>query len=230
MCSRIAGLVTIAAVLCAPTAFAEPITIGGANATNEFPFGRVTYVGEYQQIYASSSFSDPFNITQLAFRTGTSFPEPLTSTFNLSLGTTATSPTAPGNNYAANRRADLTPVFSGTVTVPSTGSGSFDFIVPLATAFLYDPAVGNLLLDVFVIHNNLRQATGFVAGIGSSFGVGRVFNGAGFGPPAAGPNEGLLTQFSDTAPVPEPATLTLVGAALVGVAGDRWRRRKRQRA
>jgi hypothetical protein len=227
MCSRIAGLAAIAVVLCGPNAFGETITIGGLNEVNEFPFGRTTYVGEYQQIYAASSFGDAFNITQIAFQTGTSSSHPLTSTFNLGLGTTTASPMAPGNNYAANRRPDLASVFSGTVTVPSTGSGSFDFIIPLATPFLYDPSAGNLLLDVFVIHNNVREETGFVASHGSNFDIGRVFNGGGFGPPAAGPHEGLATQFSDTAaPVPEPATLALLGTGLASVAGCRWRRRK----
>jgi hypothetical protein len=94
MCSRIAGLATIVVVLSGPNAFGEPITIGGVGGLNEFPFGRITYVGEYQQIYAARSFGDPFNITQISFQTGTVSPHPLISTFNLSLGTTAASPMA----------------------------------------------------------------------------------------------------------------------------------------
>src|SRR5215831_9506820 len=146
MKTRVGSFLAVMA-LWAASAFATSITIGATGVPNAFPFGCGStcsgnvYLGEYQQIYAASAFSGPITITQVAFETlapGGS----LSDTFSLSLGTTSATPASPGSNYAANRRPDFTGVFSGTVTVPSLGSGTFDFIINLTTPFTYNPASG----------------------------------------------------------------------------------------
>jgi len=213
--------------LSARASFASTIVIGGTGAANVFPFGANTYLGEYQQIYTSTAFSAPMTITQIAFETA--FPGfVITDTFTLSLGTTAATPATPGSNYAANKRPDFTTVFSGIVADPATGSGLFDFIINLSSPFVYNPASGNLLLDVVIASDVVTPGgfTGFV--FGPSPNVGRVFNVNGNGAATPGPNEGLLTQFSDTgvSTVPEPATLALLGSGIVAIAS----RRRRQAA
>src|SRR5262249_13317163 len=85
-----------------PLAVATPITIGGTNQANVFPFGTAQYVGEYQQIYISSAFSGPVLIDQIAFQTATFTSGSFSDTFTLGLGTTSATPSAPGSSYAGN--------------------------------------------------------------------------------------------------------------------------------
>ena len=212
---RILCLLSALAAFVSPT-YATTITLGGSGLNNIFPFGTDPsatphYAGEYQQIYLASAFGGPLTIAKIAFETA--FTKTVVSdTFTLSLGTTAASPAAPGNNYAANRKPDFTTVFSGTITDSATNTGFFDFIIPLTTPFIYNPANGNLLLDVNIISSSVSGGglfQQFVAGNDAN--VGRVFNLGGTGAATAGPNYGLMTQFSE---VPEPATVSLVAMGL----------------
>jgi hypothetical protein len=223
--AALVSIVLLGRIWC-PEAHADPIrttvTIGATDGSNGFPFGsgpdqEFEYRGVYQQIYAASSFNGQLSIDQIAFST-TPFGERLSisSSFALSLGTTASSPENLAPSYAANRRTDLTELFTGTVGV-AAGGGGFDFIIPLSAPFVYEPSGGNLLLEVFIRENS--ESWSFQAG--SSNATGRVFNFGGTGDTVAEPNFGLLTQFSgsqeDTAPVPEPATILLVAGGLLGI-------------
>src|SRR5205085_8023985 len=67
--------------------------------------------------------------------------------FNVSLGTTAASPNALSTNLAANRGAQLVPVFSGPLAANVTDNDQFDVFIDV-TPFTYDPANGNLLLEI----------------------------------------------------------------------------------
>src|SRR5437667_7277356 len=133
---RFSWVIVVLAVSVTP-ALATTITIGTSGVANAFPFGcgptcGPTYLGEYQEIYSLAAFSGPMTINQIAFETVASgAPHSLTDVFTLGLGTTSATPAAPGISYAANKRADFTTVFSGTVNVASTGSGAFDFIINL---------------------------------------------------------------------------------------------------
>src|SRR6266404_326543 len=96
-------------------------------------------------------------ITELRFRPDRFYGQAFTTTvasiqFNLS--TTTRDPEALSNTFANNTGGDETVVFSGPLTISSQFSGpaggpkDFDIAVPLTTPFLYNPAVGSLLLDI----------------------------------------------------------------------------------
>jgi hypothetical protein len=214
----------------APLAMADTIVIGGTNSPNAFPFGAgagpYTYQagGEYQQIYNSARFSGPVMITQIAFASSSVNRSPGTNIYNfrLGLGTTSSTPGSPNSSFAAN--GTTTTVFNGPLTAVLTTTNSFDLRIPLTTPFTYDPAGGNLLLDVVLNSQTTGNVTFFVAGRSSD--VGRVFLLNGNGTPAAQGNYGLYTQFTTEQAVPEPTTILLLGTGLAGIAAKVRHRRK----
>ena len=125
-----------------------PIGMDPTSASSAFP--DFAAGGIYQQVYAASAFSGPITITKIAFASSsslTSGPGIATYNFNLGLSTTAVGPNNISTNFAANRGADFAQVFSGPLTATITRSDQFDLIIDI-TPFTYNPANGNLLLDV----------------------------------------------------------------------------------
>jgi len=108
------------------------------------------------------------------------------------------------------------------VPVNFTNPGNFDFNIPLSTPFLYNPALGNLLMDV-VMHSatDLPPGSSLFAFDPNDPQLGRVYN-AGPAGPAAGPNTGLVTSFTGATTVPDSgATVLLLGAGVATVVGVR---------
>jgi hypothetical protein len=127
------------------------------NSFNTSPSGP-TSVRE-QQIYDASQFGalpGPSFLTQFAYRPDT-IPGPSgPRTFTLRIYASTTSRTVAGisTTFVENLGPDNTLVFDGTVNVATEnlpGPGNtrqFDAVFPFTTPFLYDPAAGNLLLDI----------------------------------------------------------------------------------
>ena len=134
--------------------------------------------------------------------------------------------------FASNVGADVTTVLNGSVTLSSAdtpGPGTtraFDIDIPFTTPFLYNPANGNLLLDILNEDTDNNVVTDiFFDGRETSIPndpISRVLGAEG-SPSDTMANvvdsAGLITRFS-ISPIPEPETLGLLllafGFSVVG--------------
>ncbi|HWC00639.1 MAG TPA: hypothetical protein VG672_28225 [Bryobacteraceae bacterium] len=138
-----------------------------ANDSNRLPFSADIsgQTNRYQQVYAASEFAGtgPITIHRIAFRptgvdgsghgAGQAFTA-IIPQIEIRLATTHAAPDALSTTFADNLGRDSKLVFSGSLTLssanagPTNGPKQFDVIIPLARPFHYNPANGNLLLDV----------------------------------------------------------------------------------
>ena len=216
------------------------------NGNNSFPFNisAVNSVSSerYQQVFAASQFSalgGPRVLTEIRFRPdgtcGAAFSSTLSS-IQIARSTTATAPDALSNTFAINVGANDTVVRSGALTISSAFTGpvggpkDFDIIIPLTTSFTYNPAAGNLLLDVRNFGAGLTTVFDIVNTPSDS--VSRVFTNATgnvnstTGDATTSPDSGgLVAQFvfADATVVPVPAAAPVGGVLLIMLAVARRR-------
>lgn len=223
------ALTLIAFAMLGATSIAQAETIEIGDPTGPFntaPFGtNGAYTGEYQQIYSRERFTSVFEIRQIAFASIGGGARTADYDLIVSLGTAASTPANPDASFDANKEADLTEVFSGSLGADLFGTGQFDLVINLTTPFTYDPSGGDLLLDV-ILNSATSSESGFISFVaGFSPEVGRVTIDGALG------EYGLYTRFADeiVEPIPEPMTMILFGTGLAGVAARMRRRRSRSR-
>ena len=215
------ALIIVVVALPFSAAFADSIIAsnpGGHAAFNVIPFGSGFGSGRYQEVYSSSLFTGPVEITSLAF----SPQDTITYSANVDLRMTTTT-TQVGNlssNLDNNFIIPLTdvyknPSFSENIT---GGSETFSLVFNLTNPFIYDPSQGNLLFDLVIGNQNTNE--GFSrSGTGSI--LSRAYNSGSFGNGADG--VGLRTEIGFT-PIPEPGTLLMLGTGAAALAGTLRRR------
>ncbi|HUQ84474.1 MAG TPA: hypothetical protein VM076_25190, partial [Gemmatimonadaceae bacterium] len=185
------------------------ITVGGqTEGPNFFPFGGgFGLASRYQQAYAATQFgtSAPLMIKSIAFVGGQGTFATSTYAFSLSTITTGIDDLST-TNFNANRGPDNALLASMNLS----GAAPATLRIEGATPFLYDPARGNLLLDI-VVTPGAAISSGFAAYQSrvSAFGVmSRYHNfGSGF------IGYGLITQF-ELAPLTIDNVLAVVDRAV----------------
>jgi hypothetical protein len=142
--------------------FAGPLVVPNewsstfGDAGNLFPLFSSKPI-RYQQVFDTAQFSrlNPGGglINRIAFR-GHGPGTPFTGTvaqLQVNLSTTGKTPDGLSSTFADNVGADDTQVFSGPFQTAVTFTGdptNFEVVINFTTPFYYDPAKGNLLLDV----------------------------------------------------------------------------------
>jgi len=230
------GLVASAMIAATATAQVTIGTVGNAGSGTTYPLGFSGGYTKFQQVYAASLFTSPFSIGTVSFysKPGTEILQQ--GTFNFYFNTTSTAPSAvntgnpTANEMVANRSFFGTFVIGAGVDAPSVLSFTG------TNAFNYNPASGNLVLDIdFAPIGNLvnsgRAAFDRYFDVpGTTLVATSSDPQAFFGVTAGSRGSGLVTTFGPKAGgmavVPEPSTVVLfsAGLAAMGLVGYRRRR------
>jgi hypothetical protein len=216
------------------------VTIGAPNNGNCFPFlcnNSGTNVGvamDWQEAYSHTAFTGAITITNLEFAYAAQFGGTsvlLDGTYDIYLGYSANPFDSLSADQTANRGAGW-----GLVDHLVVSGNGCDFNplchLNLANSFTYDPANGDLLLEIIASGQDLvangsgngyvdADSTGWVIYRNYCIGARDCVNGSvdNIGP--------LVTTFSTgQTSVPEPGTLAMLGSGILGVAGLLRRRLK----
>jgi hypothetical protein len=181
---------------------------------NCIPFGCALGITRYQEVYSRAEFSGPLEINEIDFFAFANDVFPLgnlaSGTFTLSLSTTSMPVGGLDNNFLNNIGADNT-VFDVAVLTGGAASSVLSF---LGGAFFYDPAAGNLLLDIQISGASHAGTNTYFQTPLSTVAASRLYT----DPPFVSQDTGgpLVTGFVSLATVPEPPTFALFVLGIVG--------------
>ncbi len=215
---------------------AQVVVVPNSLATNDGNGSGTSVSGpasvRWLHIHDASQFgalSGPSFLTQFAYRPDMSLGASGPRSFTLQVYASTTSRSVDGisTTFAENLGTNNTLVFDGTVNVTTAnlpGPGNtrqFDYVFPFTTPFLYDPAAGNLVLDLQINANGSAVTFDTVSGDPA---IGRVF----FSGSSTGTTGDIrASHVTQLTFVPEPATVALLGLGAAGFLCRRFGRGNR---
>ena len=170
---RLYGSRCLVSLLCVISAFATSVTSADeivvpnaltaveGNLRNCIPIAACEAIDRYQQVYSSSQFPEGARfITEIRFRRDRNlgvlpFPPITFADIEINLSTTEANPDGLSTTFASNIGDDETNVYRGSLSisssapepVPPAAPFDMDIVVVLQEPFVYDPSMGNLLLE-----------------------------------------------------------------------------------
>ena len=193
------------AVFCLMLLFGSPLfsySITPINGITNYQF-----IGAYTRvlaIYDAPLFSGPIDIYQVAFYSFGVLPPMTPSAVDMYLGVTSVDSADRSGVFADNITNGELLEFSGPTTATSSLRG-YTIVLPLMSPFHYDPAAGNLLLDL----KNPTDGYMFPYGIAGAYPPGAV---GGLILDDVGTITGALTPLIElSTPEPRVSALCLVG-------------------
>jgi hypothetical protein len=207
----------------------SPFVLGNARSGGPFLIDySAASSARWQQVYGASDFGrvgSPMFITEIRFDEspgGPGFVDTSLPNLRIDLSTTAKVPDGLSSTFAENIGANDTVVFSGPFDFSDNGFGVH---IPLQTPFLYDPAQGNLLMDVRNLMTGRVSVPAYIRAeytVGDSVSVATSLSDANSLTGSLS-TLGLVTLFTVT-PIPEPSTVSLLilGISVLGLAA--WKR------
>lgn len=238
--TQLIRVMPLAIILALPSnAAAALITFGdpGSAEANGFPFGgwyqSSFNADRYQQVYDGALFGGTSAIQSVSFYAFAGAGTNADGAYTLALSSTSRAVNALSTSMADNVGGDSVTFFSGTLPAFPAGGGLLTFTLP--APFVFEPAGGNLLLDI-QMSGVTDPGQAFYIAHNGSFGTtsSRMVN----GDATSTASWGLVTTFDadpvETAAVatlnriqvPEPAALVLLALGLASAAGalrSRWR-------
>jgi len=201
---------------------------GNLNTASPFNLAQFSVPSQrYQQVYSSTEFS-ALTITDILFRpdvlVGSAFSSTLANV-RIDLSTTSAAVDGLSMTFANNVGADNTTVFNGALSLsssftgPAGGPKDFDIVIHLSTPFFYNPANGNLLMDVRNFSGGFTTQFDAANTLGDSVSRADTFSTGNVNSATADFAEtvGLVTEF--VSGVPEPASFALLLAGGIALAG-----------
>jgi hypothetical protein len=208
------------ATLATTAASAAGVTVGNNNTGNCYPFSCMAGDGtlHYQQIYSAASFgSAAVDVDSVSFFRWNGGGNMTPSTFAVNFWLTS-NPVAGMSSSAAANEGTLLSNF-GTFSL----GGAMPATLTLdGTNFVYNPTMGNLVMDVQVTSG--PAANGYNSFFQADSSGNSTLRGYGNGDSLSVETSALVTQFNVTA-VPEAGSLAMMLAGL-GLVGAAVRRRR----
>jgi len=212
-------------------------TLAEGNSSSSTPFNQTDV--RMQQVYVASDFDfvTPGWIRAIQFRVdggglGQDFSNVTLPNVQINLSTTLRQPDSLSPVFQNNVGVNDTIVRSGPLTISGRNihlpgqANPFEIGISFTTRFFYDPAQGNLLLDV---RNFMGAATTpFDAVNAAGDSVSSLFAAGVNSPSGTLSTLGLVTRF-EIDPVPEPSTWALLITGLAAFALCQRKRRTRKR-